>query len=362
MAKPSASNVQMIPIADINFTPFLQTRSGGVVDEVVREYAELLKAGVKFPPVVVYELSDRFKGKLTLAIGFHRVAAHKKAGIQTIEAEVRKGKWCEAWLSSWTSNLTHGVRYSNADKREATKTALKLFPKDSPAVLAEKLGVSDELVRKVRKTLITTGQIEDTEKLVGRDGRAQAAKQSKDNKRQGPTVGPCQEPTSECQPEPAAPEPEPPAEVQQLEYVPAAYVTDPIPATAPQSTSELILAALDRTAHELVTFRSYPSLVGLFRELDAARDQHRISTPQLARPDEKATSPPDQDPDKCSGEGILRAEAAIAILKRIPKRDALRYDGFKIVDNWIRREERLARTRESLGAKRNREVPKTGSG
>lgn len=249
--------LKVINVADVHVTPLMQTRTSGVNDDVVSDYAELLRGGVELPPITVYKLTDSFKGKLTLAIGFHRLAAHKEAGIETITAEVRKGTWNEAWLASWASNLTHGVRYSNADKREAVKTALKLFPKDSPGVLAEKLGVSDELVRKIRKTLITTGQIEDTGMLVSKDGAERPATISKVGQIEPPTVGGSKEP---------------PSEYPMREPATVPFVTDPIPATVPQSVSELILVALDRTAAELVTFRPYPLLVALFRELDAARE------------------------------------------------------------------------------------------
>lgn len=159
------------------------------------------------------------------------------------------------------------MRYSNADKREAVKTALKLFPKDSPGVLAEKLGVSDELVRKIRKTLIATKQIEDAETVIGRDGREQTTKQSKPDKKQGPTVGPCQEQVSECKPDSPTPEPEPQAEP--VEASPEEPESDSAPTI---HLHDHMLAALHRAMNEISGYRPYKQFAEDARELDAAHN------------------------------------------------------------------------------------------
>jgi hypothetical protein len=44
-------------------------------------------------------------------------------------------------------------------------------------------------------------------------------------------------------------------------------------------------------------------------------------------------------PDGFLGVGVIRAHEAINILSRIPRNDALRKDGFKLVKDWLRREE-----------------------
>jgi hypothetical protein len=43
-----------------------------------------------------------------------------------------------------------------------------------------------------------------------------------------------------------------------------------------------------------------------------------------------------REPPTSKGRGVKLAHEAIAVLKRIPKNDGLRQEGFKIVINWIK--------------------------
>jgi hypothetical protein len=87
---------------------------------VVAEYAEALAAGATFPPVTVFhDTVDHW-----LADGFHRYAAKKATGQETINAEVRPGTRRDAVLYSVGVNATHGLRRTNEDKRRAVSTML----------------------------------------------------------------------------------------------------------------------------------------------------------------------------------------------------------------------------------------------
>ena len=57
-----------------------------ISDETVLEYAEALRDGAVFPPVVVV----RDGANLWLVDGFHRFHAHRSCGRETIAAEVRE--------------------------------------------------------------------------------------------------------------------------------------------------------------------------------------------------------------------------------------------------------------------------------
>lgn len=80
------------------------------------------------------------------------------------------------------------------------------------------------------------------------------------------------------------------------------------------------------------------------REEAAKPKQQRTQQPK-----HKPASKPDQQskeqeaatggPVKLLGVGTIRAHEAISILSRIPRNDALRSAGFKMVKDWIRREE-----------------------
>ena len=55
----------------------------------VEHYAQMLDT---LPPVVVFDTPEG----LLLADGYHRVAAARRLGLETIEAEVRRGSWHDA--------------------------------------------------------------------------------------------------------------------------------------------------------------------------------------------------------------------------------------------------------------------------
>src|SRR5690554_4451177 len=85
-----------------------QARRFGLNGSVVYDYAELMKAGHVFPPIVVF--SDG-TDKVWLADGFHRVAAAKEAGATEIAAEVRAGTQRDAMLyANGEANRDHGLQ------------------------------------------------------------------------------------------------------------------------------------------------------------------------------------------------------------------------------------------------------------
>jgi hypothetical protein len=70
-----------------------------------------------------------------------------------------------------SANKTHGLKRSNADKQEATKTALKLRPQMSNPDIAAHVGVDEGTVRNYRKEMETTSEIPMSTSRTGRDGR-----------------------------------------------------------------------------------------------------------------------------------------------------------------------------------------------
>src|SRR4051812_18892617 len=88
--------------------------------DTITDYAERIGDGAVFPPVVVfYDGADHW-----LADGFHRVEAHRQAGRDSVEAEVKQGTKRDALLYAVGANATHGLRRSNADKRRAVMVML----------------------------------------------------------------------------------------------------------------------------------------------------------------------------------------------------------------------------------------------
>ncbi|MGN6143520.1 MAG: ParB/RepB/Spo0J family partition protein [Mesorhizobium sp.] len=114
-------------------------------DQVVNEYAEAIKAGATFPPIVVF-----YDGKKHwLADGFHRFHAYQKAGKTKVAADVRQGTRRDAILFSVGANETHGLRRTRDDKRRAVLTLLNdaEWSTKPETWIAETCRVSRTLVR-----------------------------------------------------------------------------------------------------------------------------------------------------------------------------------------------------------------------
>jgi hypothetical protein len=128
------------------------TQSRAQIDWVtVQEYADAMRAGATFPPIVVF-----FDGQTYWnADGFHRVHATQAAGFPAILAEIHQGTQRDAVLYSVGANANHGLRRTQEDKRNAVK---RLFSDDdwrkwSDNEIARRCGVSVPFVGKLRKEL-----------------------------------------------------------------------------------------------------------------------------------------------------------------------------------------------------------------
>lgn len=139
-----------VDISAITIDERLQSRES-MNDEAVAEYAEALAAGKKFDPVMCFEES----GTLWLVEGFHRVAAHKVAGIKSIDVDARPGTFRKAWVYSLGTNDKHGVRRTNADKRKVVLQAVKdsELGEWTSREIAAHCSVSHAFVNKVRDEL-----------------------------------------------------------------------------------------------------------------------------------------------------------------------------------------------------------------
>jgi len=120
-------------------------------NEIVTEYAEAIKGGAEFPPVVIFNDGvDNW-----LADGFHRFHAHNQAGKTSIQVEIRQGTARDAILFSLGANGSHGLRPSNADKRKAVMTLLNDFDWSafSNSEMAKICNVSQRYVNQIKASL-----------------------------------------------------------------------------------------------------------------------------------------------------------------------------------------------------------------
>lgn len=126
----------------------LQSREE-ISEVAVSEYAESIKAGEDFPPVLVYFDSINYY----LTDGYHRYHAHKRAEKVSILCEIVSGTYRDAVLHSTGVNTTHGVRRTSADKRKAVMKLLDdpEWKKWSNAEIGRQCGVSAPFVANLRE-------------------------------------------------------------------------------------------------------------------------------------------------------------------------------------------------------------------
>jgi ParB-like chromosome segregation protein Spo0J len=193
---------QLLKLSSIVINANTQSREA-INDDVVAEYAERMREGDKFPPVVVFHDGSKY----FLADGFHRVLAAERNDFRDILADVRKGTRADALKYSLGANITHGLKRTNADKRHAIGIALREFPELSDRAIAEMCGVSNQSVANHRPQ-VSKIDTSTPPKRVGLDGK------------QYPSAKPAPAP---AQPEPTpapAPEPEPEDEEDGDEILP----------------------------------------------------------------------------------------------------------------------------------------------
>ena len=152
MSKRDVRRMRTVPLRELAVFEACQARVG-LVREVVEEYAELYRSkDCSLPPVEAFEVARR----LHLIDGFHRYEAAREAGREAIGVRiVGKGTVDECVWRATSSNQGHGLRRTNADKRRAARLALlsEVGQEQSSRVVAEHIGVSPDLVSRVREEI-----------------------------------------------------------------------------------------------------------------------------------------------------------------------------------------------------------------
>jgi hypothetical protein len=170
MARGAKAEMKVL-LEKINMDTSIQCRAGINV-ETVSEYAESMKAGEKFPAVILF---GEYIGD-----GWHRIMAARQAGLKHIDADCREGGRAEALKFALGANAANGLRRTNADKRRAVEIALAEFPTLSSRAIAELCGVSAPTVAVVMGTCKTFTP-EPT--VTGSDGKQYPASKPKMPKR-----------------------------------------------------------------------------------------------------------------------------------------------------------------------------------
>jgi len=156
----------------------------------IAEYVEDMSRGDKFPPLIVFQDKKR---TYWLADGFHRYHAHVGVDAKTVDCVVHKGELRDAVLYSCGANAAHGLRRTNADKRQAVAKLLndKEWRAWSDREIARQCRVSDTLVLRLRQELmpVTASKSSDDTRTYrtkhGTTARMNTAKVGKARGRQG---------------------------------------------------------------------------------------------------------------------------------------------------------------------------------
>jgi hypothetical protein len=138
-----------LELSRIRREPDLQPREV-LNEDTIMQYAEDMRAGTEFPPVVVFRDDD---GVYWLSQGFHRCCACEVVQRDNVVAEVRTGSRLDALWDAAGSNRefdTAGMRRSTSDKQKAIRMALEARPQLSDSEIARSLGVGHASVSRLR--------------------------------------------------------------------------------------------------------------------------------------------------------------------------------------------------------------------
>jgi len=141
-------------------------------EDTVREYAEAMESGKRFPPIIVF--FDIENAIYILADGFHRLFAHLRAQPNDlIIVEQYLGSFKDALRYAVCTNQSHGLKRTNGDKRRAVERYLLELNEEneSDRQIAGRVGVGNEMVSRVRRLLIAEDRLCDSHSRVGADGR-----------------------------------------------------------------------------------------------------------------------------------------------------------------------------------------------
>ena len=145
-----------IHTSTINRSPAADARVA-VNDNVVNDYAELMRSGITFPALIVYKVGQEYH----LADGLHRLLAYEQAQLPVVRCQIINGSLQDAILHSLKSNAEHGLARTNADKRKNVQTMLDdaTWSQLSNREISKACGVTHTFVNSMRKVeMASTGK------------------------------------------------------------------------------------------------------------------------------------------------------------------------------------------------------------
>lgn len=119
----------------------------------IAEYAERMKVGVKFPPIVIgYWPKTEKYGDSGIVDGLHRLAAAEAANLTEIEVESQKFPTLKDALSfMYTANMTHGLPVDEKQRNKRIVLLKQIDAKLTLEQLAKEFGLSTASVDRILK-------------------------------------------------------------------------------------------------------------------------------------------------------------------------------------------------------------------
>jgi ParB-like chromosome segregation protein Spo0J len=158
--------------------------------DVVKDYAEAMREGAVFPPIIVYHDGSDY----WLADGFHRYFATKANATASIDADVRTGTLRDAILFSFSANdpTKRGLSPTAEDLRNIIRNMLldEEWSKWTNSEIARHVGVSKMTVGRIKASMTEQPkEVSDTKKYTDKNGNEKTVN-TKNLGKQTPTTKP----------------------------------------------------------------------------------------------------------------------------------------------------------------------------
>lgn len=276
--------LEAIAVAEIHLGPETQTRAA-TNTAVVERYAEAMRSGAKFPPLVVFIDGANAESLTYLADGFHRLLAYKSIGATHVECNVHGGGRREAIAYALSANNDHGLPLTLADKKRKLQIIMDDYEwkRLSTRGIAELCGLSHTTISRL---LEEEGDLPETIKT--RDGKTQARKRN--GKKSGKKGGKKKDAPQVAAPvveEPPAEEPaNEPVSDTVLDELDNEVPADLVPVFTQRAIFKQLGKDIDSIRQDIAALATKEAghylavhLPGIDRELKAARDAMLATAP-----------------------------------------------------------------------------------
>lgn len=119
----------------------------------IAEYAERMKVGVQFPPIIIgYWPKTAKYGESGIVDGLHRLAAAEEAGLTDVPVESKKFPSLESALTfMYTANMSHGLPVDEKNRNKRIILLKQIDAKLTLEQLAKEFGLSTASVDRILK-------------------------------------------------------------------------------------------------------------------------------------------------------------------------------------------------------------------